>query len=137
MLVQGPSTSTGLERYHALPRKTEHTNNGHHVNLVHGTGQSAQETDDQTDDTKNQGASAMVRKNIHQNVKHEDVARHEEDQEQQLANSKQFTAKAAHQELAGITHTVNVRVAELELPNLIARVPGQSRDENNHDSSTI
>lgn len=126
-----------MERHEVLSRKTEHTNNGHGVDLVHGTGQGAQETDDQTDDTKDQGASAVVGEHVHQDVERKDVARHEENQEQQLADSEQLTSKAAHQELAGITHAVDVRVAELELSNFIARVPGQSRNKDNHDSSTV
>lgn len=65
----------------------------------------------------------MVGENVHQDIEHQNVAGHEEDQKQQLAETQQLTTEAAHEKLTGISHAVNLRVAQFELANLIARVP--------------
>ena len=78
----------------------------------------------------------MVGQDVHQDVEGQDVTGHEEDQQEKLADAEHFPANTTHQQLASITHAVDVRVTELELSNSVASVPGQGRDEQNHDGST-
>lgn len=65
----------------------------------------------------------MVCQDVHQNIERHNVARHEKYQQQELANSQELAAEAAHQKFASISHTVNLRVLELELADDIACVP--------------
>ena len=62
--------------------ETSHTDDGHDIHLVHCARQSAKEANNQTNNTKDQSASAMVCQNIHQNVEGQDITGHEENQKQ-------------------------------------------------------
>lgn len=99
------------------------TSNRHPIDLFHSPRQGAQETDDQSDNTKHQCAGAMVCHDVHQDIKRQYVARNEKNQQQELANSQKFAAEAAHQKLASISHAVDLQVTELELADDIACVP--------------
>jgi hypothetical protein len=112
------------------------TDDGHPVHLLHSTGQGSKETNYKADHTKDEGAGTVVGQHVHQDVESQDVASHEEDKQQKLANSKHFTTDATHQELASVSHAVDVGVTELELPNGVTGIPGQSRDEKNHNCGT-
>jgi hypothetical protein len=112
------------------------TDNGHPVDLLHSTRQGSKETNHKADHTKDKGAGTMVGQYVHQDVESQDVAGHEEDKEQKLANSEHLTTDATHQELTSVSHAVDVGVTELELTNGITGIPGKSRDEKNHNCST-
>lgn len=99
------------------------TNTRHPVDLLHRTWQGTEEADDQPNYTKDQGAGAVVRQDVHQDVECQDVTGHEENQQQKLANSQYFTTNPAHQELASVSHAVNLGMTKLELANFITRVP--------------
>jgi hypothetical protein len=112
------------------------TDDGHPVDLLHSTRQGSKETNHKADHTKDKGAGTMVSQYVHQDVEGQDVASHEEDKQQKLANSKHLTTDATHQELASVSHAVDVGVTELELANGITSIPGKSRDEKNYNCST-
>lgn len=65
----------------------------------------------------------MIGQGIHKNIKHEDVARHEKNQKQKLSETEQLAAETTHQELASVSHAVDLGVSELKLTNLVASVP--------------
>jgi hypothetical protein len=66
----------------------------------------------------------MVRHGIHRHGKGQNMAGHQEDEEQHLSAKEDFSPKATHEHLAGIGHTHDMRVPPLELPNYIAGIRG-------------
>jgi len=113
------------------------TNDRHPIDLFHSTRQSSEETNNKANHAKDKSAGTVISQYVHQNIESQDIAGHEEDQQQELANSEHLAADATHQEFASVSHAVDVGVTELELSNGITGIPGQGRDEKNHDSSTV
>ena len=66
----------------------------------------------------------MVCQGVHHHSKRKDVASHDEDKEDDLCSSKEFTSKCAHHHLAGVGHTVYVRIRQFELSEGVAGVCG-------------
>ena len=99
------------------------TGNRHPIDFFHCPRQGAQKADDQSDNTKHQCAGAVVRQDVHQDIKRHYIARHEKNQQQELADSQEFATEAAQQELASISHAVNLGMTELELADDISCVP--------------
>lgn len=65
----------------------------------------------------------MIRDGVEQHREGEDVTRHQEDQEQQLANAEDFASDGAKEQLTRVSHAVNLGIPQLELAHDIARIP--------------
>lgn len=75
----------------------------------------------------------MIGDGVHHNGEGDDVATHDEDGEENLAQSEQLPAKAAHEDLSRIGEVVDVRVAFTELTNDITSVQGEDTETDDED----
>lgn len=66
----------------------------------------------------------MVCDSVHSHAESQDVTGRDEDDQKQLARPEDLTTKSAQEDLSGICHAMDVRIAPLELPNHIAGVGG-------------
>ena len=110
------------------------TNKGHDVHLAHRARKGADEADDQADDTEDDGAGTVAGDGVEQHGKGENVTGHQEDTEQQLAKEEDLASNAAKEEFTGIAHAVDLGVAELELADDIARIPGDTGQTQNEEN---
>jgi hypothetical protein len=63
------------------------------------------------------------------------VAAHHEDAEEELADTKEFTAETAKQDFTGISKVLDVRVSFTEEANVVASVCSEKTEANNKDNS--
>lgn len=78
----------------------------------------------------------MVCQSVHHDDKGQDMAAHDEHQEQQLRSPQDFATDTAHHDLAGVTHTVHMGIFQLELTEGIARVCRQGTQAKDQDHRT-
>lgn len=79
----------------------------------------------------------MVGDGIQHGRKGDDMASHDEDGEDYLAQTKQLAAKAAHEDLTGICEVMDMRVSLTELRDGVPRVESDYAKPNDDDNSTI
>lgn len=80
----------------------------------------------------------MISNRVHGDGKSQDMAGHDEDNEEQLACSEELPAKTAQDDLAGVCHRMYVRITPLELPNSVPGVGGdQTKRYKENDGSTL
>ena len=79
----------------------------------------------------------MLSNGVHHDAERQDMAAHDEDGEEQLANSEQLTAERAQQDFSCIGKVLDVRVALVELRDDIAGVCGQETQADDKDQSTV
>lgn len=75
----------------------------------------------------------MFSNGVHHDAECQDVATHDEDGEQQLANAKQLTPECPHQDLASIGKVLDVRIAVVELRNDQPGIGGKQAQADNQD----
>lgn len=115
----------------------ECTRNRHPRHLLQRPRQTADKRDNQPNDAKDDSASAMLGEGIHHDHECEDMAPHDEDQEQQLRSTQDLTPEAAQKDLARVCHAVDVRVCELELAEDIAGVCSDEAKADDQDDTAI
>ena len=133
-----------------LDAETDHTDNdcsddtgeGSHGQpryIVQSPRQGADQGDDQADHTKNDGAGTVIGQNVKGDGKGDQVTGHEEDDEEQLGDTQELPAKAAHEDLSGIRHTRDERISQLKLPHEVAGIcrNDTDSDEDNQRSMPI
>lgn len=113
--------------------KEEPTGRGNVGQVLDGARQRENQTDDERDDTEHDGAGTVIGDGVHHDGEGDDVATHDEDGEEDLAESEQLAAKGAHEDLARIGEVVNVRVAFAELTNDITSVEGENTETDDED----
>lgn len=96
---------------------------GHPEDLVCCARQGTEETEDQAHNAKDDGAGAVAGDRVEQHGEGEDVACHQEDDEQQLTGVEDFPADSTEEQLPCVAHAVHLRVPELELAHDIPGVP--------------
>lgn len=79
----------------------------------------------------------MVRQDVESHGKGEDVAGHEEDEEEQLADTEQFATKTAHHDLAGVGHTEHMRVFLFKLADHIAGICCDDTDAHEDNQRSV
>ena len=98
------------------------TGNGKPRHIVQRTRQGQDQRDDQPNDAKHNGTGTMLSQDVKSDGKGEDMAGHEEDEEEQLSNAEQFATKPAHHDLAGVGHTEHMGVFLFKLADNIAGI---------------
>lgn len=78
----------------------------------------------------------MLGDGIHHDAKGQDVTTHNEDGEQQLANSKELPPEGTEQNLACIAQVLNMRIARVELANNQSSICGEKAEADDQDEST-
>ena len=79
----------------------------------------------------------MVGDGIQHGRKGDDMASHDEDGEDYLAQTKQLAAKAAHEDLTGICEVMDVRVSLTELPDSVPSVKSDEAEPDDDDDGTV
>jgi hypothetical protein len=102
---------------------------------LHGSGDREGDGEDHTDDTENDGTGAVVGNSVHHDTEGEEMAAHDEDTEKELANTEQFAAEAAEEDLAGITQVLDVRVTFTEETNVVSSVCCEQAKANNENDT--
>lgn len=113
------SSDDTSEGYHGQPR-----------HIVQSPRQGADQGDYQANHTKNDGAGTVIGQNVKGDGKGDQVTGHEKDDEEQLGDTEELPAKAAHEDLSGIRHTRDEWISELKLPHEVA---GICRDDTDSD----
>jgi hypothetical protein len=74
---------------------------------------------------------------VHHDAECQDVAAHDEDREQQLANAKELTPECPHQDLSSIGKVLDVRIAVMELRNDEPGIGGKQTKADNEDDGSV
>lgn len=112
------------------------TGSGDVGQVLDGSGQRENQTDDERDDTEHDGAGAVVGNGVHHDSKSDDMATHDEDREEDLAQTEQLPTESAHEDLSRIGKVVDVRVAFTELTNDITSVKGEDTKTDDENERT-
>lgn len=104
----------------------QRTSHGQPRHIVQSSRQRADQGNNQSDNTKDDSAGAVIGEDVEGDGEGDEVAGHEEDDEKQLGSSEKLAAKAAHQDLSGISHTEHEGISQLELSH---QVTGIGRDQ--------
>lgn len=78
----------------------------------------------------------MVGNGVHHDSKSDDMATHDEDREEDLAQTEQLPTESAHEDLSRIGKVVDVRVAFTELTNDITSVKGEDTKTDDENERT-
>lgn len=70
---------------------------------------------------------------VHHDGKREDVAGHDEDQEEQLASAQNLAPNRAREHFAGISHVVHLRVGLFKLADHVSGVSCQDTESDDED----
>ncbi len=79
----------------------------------------------------------MIRDGVQHDGEGQDMTPHNEDKEDDLRGAKDLTADRTEQDFAGVGHVVDVRVAELELPDYEAGVGCQGAQADDEDHASV
>lgn len=79
----------------------------------------------------------MLGHGVHHDDERQDVAAHDEHQEQKLRGAEQLAPEATEHDLAGVGHAVDMGVAQLELPYHIACVGRDEAEADDEDDSPM
>lgn len=79
----------------------------------------------------------MVRQNVESHGKGEDMAGHEEDEEEQLSDTEQFATKPAHHDLAGVGHTEHMGVFLFKLADNVAGICCDETDAHEDNQRSV
>lgn len=112
------------------------TGSGDVGQVLDGAGQRENQTDDERDDTEHDGAGTVVGNGVHHDSEGDNVATHDEDREEDLAQTEQLPAKSAHEDLSRIGKVVDVGVAFTELTNDITSVKGEDTETDDENERT-
>lgn len=112
------------------------TGEGEPGNIFESPGDSADEADNHTDNVEDNGACSMASEGVQHHAEGQDMAAHDEDQEDQLESAEHFSPEPAQQDFPSIGHAVDMRVRQLELADHIARVRrDQPETDNQNDAA--
>lgn len=111
-------------------RLTSKGNPGH---ALHGTGNGEDHGNDHANHTEDDGAGAMVGDGVHHDPEGQEMAAHDEDAEEELAQAEKFTAERAHQDFSRIGQVLNVGIAFSEQSNVVTGVGRQDSETNDED----
>lgn len=75
----------------------------------------------------------MVGDGVHHDTEGQEVAAHDEDAKEELAQAEEFTAKRAHQDFSRIGEVLNVGVAFSEQSNVVTGVGRENSETNDED----
>ena len=103
--------------------------------VLHGTGQRADEADDESDGGKNHRASSMFCNGVHHDTESQDVRTHDENREEQLAEAEQLTSKRSEQDLASVGQVLDVGVSDTELEDGVSGVGSEKAQSDNENES--
>lgn len=103
--------------------------------VLHGTGQRADEADDESDGGENHRASSMFCNGVHHDTESQDVRTHNENREEQLAEAEQLTSKSTEQDLASVGQVLDVGVSGAELVDCVSGVGSENSQSDNEDKS--
>ena len=78
----------------------------------------------QADHPEHDRACPMVRDRVHSNRKRQQVARHDKDDQQQLSHAEDLASDSPEDDLAGISHVLDMRVGPAELADHVAGISG-------------
>lgn len=78
----------------------------------------------------------MVGNGVHHDSKGDNVAAHDEDGKQDLAQSEELAAKPTQEDLSGIRQVMNVRVPLAKLADDISGVQCNNTESDNEDDCT-
>lgn len=115
-------------------RKRNHGQPGH---VVEGSGQGTDQRNDQAHDAENNGAGAMIGEDVERDGEGDQMAGHEEDNEEDLGDPQEFPTNPAHENLTGVGHAHDVGISELELAEDVTGVGGDNPDADEDDQSTV
>lgn len=79
----------------------------------------------------------MLGNRVHHDAECQDMAAHDEDGEQQLANAKKLTPKCPHQDLSSIGKVLDMRIAVMELRNDQPGIGGKQTQADNQDDGSV
>ena len=79
----------------------------------------------------------MLSQDVESDGKGEDMAGHEEDEEEQLSNAEQFATKPAHHDLAGVGHTEHMGVFLFKLADNIAGICCDETDAHKDNQRSV
>lgn len=96
---------------HDSAEDTEERSERDPSHALHRPGDRQHKREDHADHTEYNRAGTVLSDSVHHNAEGENVAAHDKDAEQELAEAKEFTTKAAEQDLAGICQVLDVGVA--------------------------
>jgi hypothetical protein len=74
---------------------------------------------------------------VHHDAECQDVASHDEDGEEQLANAKELASKGPKENISSVGKVLNMGVSLMKLPDDIAGIGCQKTQADDQDQSTI
>lgn len=105
-------------------KKEKLTSNGQVRDICRRTRQRQDIRNHQADHPEHDRACPMVRDRVHSNRKGQQVTRHDKDDQQQLAHAEDLASDAPEDDLAGVSHVLDMRVGPAELADHVAGVSG-------------
>lgn len=77
----------------------------------------------------------MLSDSVHHDTESENVTSHDENREQDLAESEELASKGTHQNFTSICQVLNVRISLMKLADNVASVRGEDTQPNNENNS--
>lgn len=114
-----------------------HTGNRDVGQVLNRPRQRQYKADNKANDAKHNGACSVLGHGVHHIPKREDMASHDEDREEDLAQPKQLSPKRPHQDLSCVCQVVDMRVRGAELCNGVSRIRGDDSKADNQDNGSI
>ena len=108
-----------------------HARNIGHV--LHGPRERAHETNDESNSRENHSAGTVLGNSVHHDTESQDVTTHNENREEQLAQTEQLATKSTKQDLTGIGQVLNMGVPRAELVNCVTGISRENTQSNNED----
>lgn len=121
-------TKSAVASRHTRVRKVRH--------VLHRPGKVGNERNDGAHDTKDESAGSVLGQIVHHDGEREDVTGHDEDQEEQLASTEEFAAKATHQHFTGVGHVVHLGIGLFKLADNVTSVRCEDAEEDEDDDGT-
>lgn len=79
----------------------------------------------------------MIGQDVKGDREGDQVTGHEEDNEEQLGDTKEFSTKAAHEDLSSVRHTGDEWVSQLKLPHEVAGICRDNTDSDEDNQRSV
>jgi hypothetical protein len=78
--------------------------------ILHGARQRTHHADNKSDSRENHSTSAVLSDCVHHDTECQDVASHDENGKEQLADTEKFSPKGSHKYVSRVGQVLNVRI---------------------------
>ena len=111
--------------------------NGHVAHFMQSPRQCKNQTDDESHESENDGASSVIGDGIHHDGEGQDVTTHDKDQEKDLSRPEDFATYWTCHDFASVGHIVYMRICKFKLANDVASIGCENAEACDESDTTV